>query len=202
MLKLSGELLEGQLADHMARLDAHTRNLFELTRTGRYFMSPLMADRLPTTTRTLVADKLYAMPFPIPRDITIDRIAFWVSTAAADKSARIGIYSNGTNCYPGARLNAGGEVSVATTGQKEVVVSQSLSKGLYWFVLVSNGAPTIKASTGFLSILGHASEIDGAFAAGWRTDFTYATLPANFPDTNTISEETFHCIGFRLASLD
>jgi hypothetical protein len=202
MLKLAGELLEGQLADHIASLDAHTKNVFETLRTGHYFMSPLMTDRLPTTTQTLAADKLYALPFPILRDISIDRIAFWVSTADAGKSARIGIYNNGTNLYPGTRLNAGGEVSVGTTGQKEVVISQSLPKGLYWFVIASDGAPIIKASTGFISILGHASEIGGVFAAGWRTDFAYAALPDNFPNTNTIPQETLCCIGYRLVSLD
>ncbi len=36
MLKLAGEFIEGQLADHQAALDAHTKNLGEVVRTGEY----------------------------------------------------------------------------------------------------------------------------------------------------------------------
>jgi len=36
MLKLGGELLEGQFADHVADIDAHMADIFQTPRTGAY----------------------------------------------------------------------------------------------------------------------------------------------------------------------
>ena len=59
MLKLAGELLEGQLADHMARLDAHTQNTYENMIVGRYYLPG--GSRGGTT--VVLADRIIAFPF-------------------------------------------------------------------------------------------------------------------------------------------
>ena len=100
MLKLAGELLEGQLADHMARLDAHTRYAYQVFRTGEY-MLPSMIGFYSLSQVTMAANTLYAVPFLTARNMTVDRIAVNVVTLADGKKARMGIYEDGVNLYPG-----------------------------------------------------------------------------------------------------
>ena len=120
MLKLAGELLEGQLADHAADLDAHTKNVLEIVRTGEYYLSPSHG----YGTLTMVANRLYARPLVVVRDITIDRLAIEVTSAgAAGTKARLGIYNVGTNLYPGTLILDAGEVAVDATGIKAATIS-------------------------------------------------------------------------------
>ncbi|GAI88132.1 unnamed protein product, partial [marine sediment metagenome] len=58
---------------HEADLDAHTRNMYVALRTGEYFV-PLPAYG-STVSRAVWDDRLTAFPFPVPRDLTIDRLA-------------------------------------------------------------------------------------------------------------------------------
>lgn len=148
MLKLAGELIEGQLADHIARLDAHTYDVFSILRTGHYYTNPNLTSA--ATTQALTADRLYCIPLVVCRDFSIDRIAIQVTTAgAAGTKARLGIYENGTNLHPGDLLVDLGTVDVDSTGVKVITISptQALTKGVYWLAVISDGTPTLKAES-------------------------------------------------------
>lgn len=126
--------------DHGADLDAHTKNVLELIRTGNYFLpTPVITG----VSLAIAADKIYAMPFFAVRALTIDRLAIHVTNLSAGDIARLGIYADGTNLYPGALVKDYGTVSVAATGVVATSGDQSLTKGLYWLVLVSDGTPTL-----------------------------------------------------------
>jgi len=92
MLKLAGECIEGQLAEHEASIDAHTRNLFQSFMVGSYCIGiPVRA----TANYAINANYLRTVPLIAARDITIDRIAIQVySAAASGEKARLGIYKN------------------------------------------------------------------------------------------------------------
>ena len=177
MLKLAGELLEGQLAEHVADLDAHTRNPFEEIITGQY--SNVLVN-LDTSVKTLVADHLYATPYMAARSLTVDRIAVEIKTAAVDKSARLGIYRNGTNMYPGALVLDCGTINCGTTGVKEIVIDQQLSKGLYWLVIVSDGAPQIEQALVVSKFLGIIGNNYSSYYVGWDVSQAYGALPDPF----------------------
>lgn len=201
MLKLAGECIEGQMADHIARLDAHTYNLLQKFRTGEYIETLLGTT---AAANALTANKLYAVPFVVARAMTFDRIAVQVTTLAAGSSIRLGIYNDGTNLYPGALLLDAGEVSAATTGVKAITINQALTKGLYWLALVSDGAPAIYFSYWGWAGLGKvATNFSDEQYRYWSVSFTYAALPDPFTTGGSrTSANAKPGIFMRLASLD
>jgi len=199
MLKLAGEFIEGQLADHKALLDAHTKNIFEIARTGEY-----MGWGHATANTIITANRLYAYPLFIARDLTIDRIAIDIQTAGAGGTkARLGIYNNGTNLYPGTLLDDYGEVAVDTTGIKAITISQALTKGLYGIVVVSDGTPILKASSAVTHSywLGIRGTSFGYHQQGWYVAHTYGALPDPFTAGGTLEVQTLMVLP-RLVSLD
>jgi len=206
MLKLAGELLEGQLADHIADLDAHTRNPFEEIITGQY--SNVLVN-LDTSVKTLVADHLYATPYLAARTLTVDRIATEIKVAAAGKSARLGIYRNGTNMYPGALvLDCGtidcGTIDCGATGVKEIVIDQQLSQGLYWLAVVSDGAPQIEQALVVSKFMGVIGSNYSSYYVGWDVSQAYGTLPDPFTTGGSLVQNVTRVpyIVLRPSSLD
>lgn len=201
MLKLAGEVLEGQLADHIARLNAHTKKAREVFRTGEYVL-PFVLSCYSISQATMTANTIYAVPFLAARDMTVDRIAINVITADTGNSARMGIYRDGNNLYPGELLLDAGEVSVGTTGVKAITIDQSLMKGLYWLAIVSDGTPNVRVLTNAVTILGMNST-HANHQTGWSAAFTYAALPDPFTAGGSLElDHTKFCIGLRLATLD
>lgn len=198
MLKLAGELIEGQLADHLADLDAHTRNVLEELRTGEYHASPIVS-HVTGSPSSITADQLYLMAYPILRATTWDRIAINVLTADAGKKARLGIYNNGTNLYPGSLILDAGEIDVGSTGDKAIVINQSLAKGMYWVALISDGTPNFYAIAYHLDVLGSVSP--GRQRATWKKAQAYGALPDPFP-AGAGSDNYYWRVAMRLASLD
>lgn len=207
MLKLAGELIEGQLADHIARLDAHTYEAFSILRTGGYYTG--YGSMAHVTNIALTANRLYCVPFVVPRDITIDRIAIHVySAGAGGTKARLGIYNDGTNLHPGTLLADLGTVDVDGTGIKAITIdpAQALTKGLYWLALISDGTPSLKG-TADTSV---TFNILGLNPAGfhycypfWQRSSTYNSLSDPCPAMTVASTGAdLPAILARVASLD
>ena len=195
-------LFEAMVA-HQAELDAHTRNIYAVLRTGQYFVPfPVSGS---TTKLTLYANSLDAHAFPVPRDLTIDRLAVQVATAAAGKKVRIGIYKNGANIYPGELLLDAGEVDVGTLGVKTIIVDQALTKGLYWLAFTSDGTPGLRALFHHFSPIGLDATEFGKIYTGWYKTVTYGALPDPFPSGGGREKTTnkcFYMVFARLKSLD
>lgn len=198
-LKALSEAIEA----HQAELDAHTRNIYSELRTGQYFVP--FPVRGSTLAHTLYANEAEASPFPVPRDLTIDRLAVKVTTTDPGKKVRIGIYNNGTNLYPGSLLLDAGEVDAGTLGVKTIIVDQTLTKGLYWFALASDGTPKLRVLSHPFSPIGLDAADFGKVYESWYKTVTYGTLPDPFPSgggkyktTNMCS----HLVFARLKSLD
>ena len=190
------------LTTHAAVLDAHTKNIWELMRTGEYYLSPLITSRSSSSSVLTAANQLYAMPFPIARATTWDRIAFYVNAQAGQK-VRLGIYNNGTNLTPGTLLLDAGEVTLSGTGQQEITISQALVKGLYWVALVSDGTPTLNdynaVSHNFLGLHSGWSANRGQ----WSVAHTYGALPNPFGTAGDGGEAyRISGIALRLLTLD
>ncbi len=201
MLKLAGEFTKGQLADHIARLDAHTKDWAEILRTGEYYS----AWHAVTATQALLANRLYATILVVARDITVDRIAIRITVAgAANTDARLGIFNNGTNLYPGSLLLDAGTVDVDSIGVKAITINQALAKGIYWLAVVSDGTPTLRAGHVFYGLgvmpLG-VSNFENANTY-WYVSHTFGALPNPFTAGGTLAAGSAPLVAVRVASLD
>jgi hypothetical protein len=73
--------------------------------------------------------------FYIPESVTVDRVAINVSTLGTGV-ARLGLYNHDSATgRPSTLISDWGTVSVTTTGVKEITISNTLTKGWYWFAM-------------------------------------------------------------------
>lgn len=157
--------------------------------TGTYeawFTSPRAGTALAGT--ALAAARMYAMPFISPRAITLDQIGAYVSTLSTT-TARLGIYSDNGNCYPGSLLLDAGTIDVTSTGAKKIAINQALAANtLYWLVIVCAATPAIYCIpvAAVISILGTSNALGTAQNAGLYVAQTYGALPGTFPASPTM----------------
>ena len=150
---------------------------------GRYMGSNITGG---TETMTVAANQVDVTNFYLPFTMTFDRIMVRVLTAVAG-NCRIGVYaSDPATFYPTIRLLNAGIVTTGTTGDRELTINLTLTRGWYWLARLHDAAP------GLLGISGAAMPatmlrmpFDPAFS-GFVTNFriarTYAEdLPELFP---------------------
>lgn len=164
--------------------------------TGAHYHVPLAAGQYlnqqvnaaAPTTAAMAANRLELVPFVPARDLTIDRLAFEVTTAQAGNSARVGVWADSSG-VPGALLVGGGTShSVASLGVLTETVSLSMTAGtLYWLGLHSEGA-----TAQFRACLTAGAPIFGTAAGGsvagytsWRGTPTYSSGLPNPPVSMT-----------------
>lgn len=151
-----------------------------------WYTSPKAGTALAGT--ALTANRLYAMPFVVPKGITIDQIAVYVSTLSTT-TARLGIYNDNGNCYPGTLLLDAGTIDVTSTGAKKVAISQALSANtLYWLVIVCAATPAIYCIpvAAVINVLGTSNALGTAQNAGLYAAQAYGVLPGTFPASPTM----------------
>lgn len=139
------------------------------------------------TNTAVSANRLYFYPFPINSIGAFTRIGVRVTTLHAS-NARLGIY-NMVNGLPTTLVQDCGTVSVGTTGNKEITITQTLNPGSYALASVFSGTPTMAFGVNMYAnnSTGGAFEFfggtDATFAsAGYGTysAFTYGALPSPF----------------------
>jgi len=203
MLKLAGELSDGQLADHIAHLDAHTYNWLQILRTGEYITPVPIAST--NVSNTITTDAICAVPFIVARAITVDRIAIHTTTAKAGKIARLGIYNNGTNNYPGTLFLDAGTVDLTSAGVLAAIINQSLTKGLYWLVYVANDNPIVCMGYPAFTFIGMnpASFVTSNFKGSWyKAGVGSGALADPFVSGAINATTSVPLVSPRIASLD
>jgi hypothetical protein len=133
------------------------------------------------STHTVVANRLYYEPIFTDRQITLDRLAIGVTTAAAGQ-ARLGIYSADTFWQPTALILDAGEVDTGTTGYKEITINLTLTPGLYLLAFVANATPVLRTISGSLVGAGISDTVGNyptyPFWTIMIANYTYAPLPS------------------------
>ena len=169
------------LATHAAELDAHTFDRRQIMRVGRYFEEyGAFASGDPNCPG---ANYLSASPLTIARDLTIDRIGCITTQAGgAGTHARLGIYKDDGNGYPGELLLDAGEVDVEVTAAKSITIDQQLPKGLYWtcFIADVDCEPRYRFWGTHWSPIGHSSSYYTMYL-NWKKAQAYGALPDPFP---------------------
>ena len=153
---------------------------------GQYYTIP----NITSTTGNANSGFLVCFPLYFP-NITIDRIGCIVTVAAgAGSLGRLGIYySSLTDCYPGALLLDAGTVSVASTGNREITISQTLSEGIYWLAYLADtvvtSAPTLRQ---YSTLINSFAPITSSNTTNFQSGQGFraggvasGSLPATFP---------------------
>jgi len=137
------------------------------------------------------ANNLRVIPFITEKLITIDQMAIMVTTAASGSYARIGIYRDNGNNYPGALVVEATSVTPISTGPPTGVkiatngLPVTLEPGLYWLAIVGSAAPTLRtfSTASMIPVLGSPPPFPTAAQFGWIRPFAYNPLPNPFPPT-------------------
>ncbi len=111
-----------------------------------------------------VGDLMYMLIY-VPSTVTYDRIGIQVNTAVAASNARLGIYHpHSSGERPGALLLDAGVVSTATTGIKEINISQELTPGFHFLAMVRDAEAAVR-----LRGIDTANEVYGTLMASKAT---------------------------------
>lgn len=141
------------------------------------------------TTGAGTVNVLRAIPYIVSKTTTVDQMAINVTTVGAGGTgnARVGIYADNGNNYPGALVVDAGAAVTTSTGVKTFTTGLpvTLDPGLYWLAYVHDNAttaPTMRAlAVGSIPpVLGTGSTLPLTPSLGWSVAFTYAALPATF----------------------
>jgi len=170
-----------------------------------YYATPVPMATNTTEVKTLAADTLYAQPLPIPRAVTLDELAVQVTTGDVGMKARLGIYEDNGSVYPGALVLDAGEVDVGSTGVKKTLITQALTKKLYWTVVISDGTPEMVRILRYWTPIGTKETQLGQLYSHLTRTQTYGVLPDPFPsgaNLVTVTTVPYTMVVAHLASLD
>jgi hypothetical protein len=151
--------------------------------------APTIGLRTASATATLVADRIYTCPIIIPRTATADRINVEITSTSAS-SIRLGIYEE-SGGIPGALLLDAGTISAATTGNKEITISQELTPGIYFLCLLAEATPTVDAieeADLLVHYGGNTPHSDNLLTQIYGGQ-AYGALPSTFPTVSMTNQD-------------
>lgn len=107
-------------------------------RSGRYYTQPQLGQAVAAPTLNV----LILTPLWVPAACTLDRIVCEVVATVASGTSRMGLYANDSSTdRPSALIVDAGTVATdATTGMKEVTISQAVNAGWLWLAYVAQVA--------------------------------------------------------------
>lgn len=157
----------------------------------------------PLVAGALVANILTAIPFMVPKTITLDAIGVRVTTLALNKNIELGIYADNGNLYPDGLILDAGNVSTTLTGVKTISINQTLFKNkLYWLSLVSNATPSIVVvpAAAIVPVLGYDNTFPLTPGTGYSVASAYGALPDPFPAGAAIGVSAVPAVFVRLSA--
>lgn len=137
--------------------------------------------------RTLAANEAIFTYFVPHEDVTIDRLGINVRAVALGTLARLYIIDSDANNQPNAIVYTSDDISITSTGHKEVILNYTFKKGkVYWLMCQVNGTASLECiGAGGCPILGVSSGGAVPFIALRNT-------PAGFPIlTNLLSFQPY-----------
>lgn len=164
-----------------------TPNLHPGYVSGRYYQNTPFVSASTSSSGGIITNSISYFPFQIQKNISIDRIAIICAGTVTNGVARLAFYSN-NNGLPSNLILDAGELSAATSGVKEAIISLSSTGDWYWLAGATNVAPSLSCQTSFLGsnyLFGQASPATASPSALLRqTGFTYGAFPTNAPVDN------------------
>lgn len=97
----------------------------------------------------VVANDIYYEPFNVCREITVNQLAFIVTSAGNPGDyCRVGIYESNALWQPGSLVVDGGQVANNTTGWKFATINNVLTPGPYLSAIICNTGPGLGSAAG------------------------------------------------------
>jgi len=158
-----------------------------------------------STGYALNINHMYTQVMCFGKDIAIDRLAIYVSEAAAAGGvARMGLYADDGTLHPGQLIYDSGEISTTTTGLKPPAPPSPIviAKGTpFWTCFLCGvAAPKLKSSnSSCLSTLGSGNTVGGWLFNGFYVNQAYGALPATHPAAGAFLRGMYDYIHIRLA---
>lgn len=147
---------------------------------GRYYTP---SEDVTAGTITMVLNRMWAVPFNVGRQCSVDRIGLEVTVAGtAGNVIRLGIYDT-QGGLPGNRILDAGTVPGDAIATPEIVINQALAPGLYWLVAVSQIQPVgdVRALGAVSSsYIGHTANPGATNFKAYRIDAIAGALPTPF----------------------
>lgn len=145
------------------------------------------------TTQALTANQLWLNTLFIPRPMLIQSVGVNVTTAVASTNVRLGLYNltkqpDGGNTYDTIfpLIADFGTIDSGTTGNKSISANLKLGRGVYFSAFISNGAPTLTASSSAYSPLNGVGSMGDPNSRYLSTNAAYFTaLPTVTPNAMT-----------------
>lgn len=139
---------------------------------GRYYSAPAKL----MTTNAMTTSVIYVTYVYVPRRVTITKLGFEVTTAAAG-NGRLGLYKVADGVLT-TLVVQGSDISTGTIGVKESTVSSQVDSGIYAIVATFSATPTLR----WHEINNHGM-IGASTATGYSencfiTPFPYGAFPA------------------------
>lgn len=172
--------------DHIipqARFNDTLQGLTPILHTPGYYRSHSLTSGALATDVLIAANLFDAFPFPVPETAAYDQIAIKVDSAAASgTTARLGIYRDNGNAYPGDLVLDAGTVPADVAGVQALPINLTLNRGLYWLVRNADGDPGLSGIQNANAIsLGIDDSLMGHPAGAIRQTATYGALPDTYP---------------------
>jgi len=155
-----------------------------LAKKGNYYRAGNTAGY---STRASNLNRMYSQIMCFPEEITIDRLAIYVSVVgAAGSVVRMGLYADDGTLHPGQLIYDSGEINTTTTGPKTAAPPSPIviAKGTpFWTCFLCGvAAPKLKTSDGTcLAALGTGNTVGGWSFNGFYANQAYGALPATHP---------------------
>lgn len=142
------------------------------------YTSPAIVSVVTPATPSFSSLVLYATSFVVSKQITLDRIGCFNSSAGSG-SVRLAIY-NDLNLYPNSLVLDAGTLPLTAADSKFLTINQVLQPGLYWLASIADVTLAFKALAGTVQfpMLGFDQTLAG------HNGFQVAssmTLPSTFP---------------------
>ena len=162
---------------------------------GRYYSTTTKGD----LTVANVANRLWGLALLVTKSGQYDAMSFNVNIAVAG-AARLGIYINTGEGYPGALVLDAGTANTGTGGDKIITFSQNLGPGLYWLAMLADNTFTWQGSWSQNSFVrlgstGAVAYVSGAVSVAQA----YGVLPSTFPAGGTYEEGSIPHLSIRKA---
>lgn len=153
--------------------------------TGRYLL-PSSHITPAGSLSSISAGFVVLVPFAVPASVDVTSLGLIVVSASSTGVARMGVYNTDSDGAPTTVAIDSGEVSTASSGNKEATFSAStLAAGTYWLAVFGNEAFSMRSGSSWLPLVSHTSlslnNYGGIYVAK-----SYGALPTLTGDSFTL----------------